>query len=228
MRAWLCPIFFDARRALNPESMAFVFTRLATGKTDTVGYQYGSLNHLQFNPRDPDLLLYCHEGTWHEVDRIWTIRTDGSGMTLRHKRTMDMEIAGHEFWSFDGRHIWFDLQTPRSQVFWIAGVNLETGHARKLCAFAIRPLRRDHGGNGNAGHQPCNQRRSQPARRTVSPLAGRLSQHSTVNGAPPAPRRRRKASTRNPGALTGLRGLARSIQKRRLAVFSPFDNLMAQ
>ena len=116
-----------ARRALNPEPMAFVFTSLETGKTDTVGYQYGWLNHMQFNPKDPNLLLYCHEGTWHEVDRIWTIRTDGSEMTLRHRRSMDMEIAGHEFWSWDGKTIWFDLQTPRSEVFWIAGVDISTG-----------------------------------------------------------------------------------------------------
>jgi oligogalacturonide lyase len=116
-----------ARRALNPEPMAFVFTNLKTGRADTVGYQYGWLNHMQFNPKDPNLLLYCHEGTWHEVDRIWTIRTDGSEMTLRHARSMDMEIAGHEFWSWDGRTIWYDLQTPRSQVFWIAGVNIATG-----------------------------------------------------------------------------------------------------
>lgn len=120
-----------ARRALDPEGMAFVFTDLKTGRADTTGYQYGWLNHMQFNPKDPDLLLYCHEGTWHEVDRIWTIRTDGSGMTLRHKRSMDMEIAGHEFWSWDGRTIWYDLQTPRSEVFWIAGVNVATGaHTR--------------------------------------------------------------------------------------------------
>jgi oligogalacturonide lyase len=116
-----------ARRALHPEPMAFVFTNLKTAKADTVGYQYGWLNHMQFNPKDPNLLLYCHEGTWHEVDRIWTIRTDGSAMTLRHARSMDMEIAGHEFWSWDGRTIWYDLQTPRSQVFWIAGVNVATG-----------------------------------------------------------------------------------------------------
>ena len=116
-----------ARRALNPQGMAFTFTQLATGEARTVGYQYGALNHLQFSPTDPNLLLYCHEGTWHEVDRIWTIRTDGTAKTLRHRRTMDMEIAGHEFWSYDGKTIWFDLQTPRSQVFWIAGVELATG-----------------------------------------------------------------------------------------------------
>ena len=44
-----------------------------------------------------------------------------------HKRTMDMEINGHEWWSWDGKTVWFDLQTPRSQEFWIAGVNMETG-----------------------------------------------------------------------------------------------------
>ena len=61
------------------------------------------------------------------MDRIWTIRTDDTEMVLRHKRTMDMEIAGHEFWSFDGKTVWFDLQTPRSQVFWIAGVDVSSG-----------------------------------------------------------------------------------------------------
>jgi oligogalacturonide lyase len=40
---------------------------------------------------------------------------------------MNMEIWGHEFWSPDGKTIWYDLQTPRSQVFWVAGYNLVTG-----------------------------------------------------------------------------------------------------
>ena len=116
-----------SRRIANPRCMAFVFTDLRTGKSVTNGYQYAWLNHLQFSPTDPNLLLYCHEGTWHEVDRIWTIRTDGSAQRLMHQRTMDMEIAGHESWSHDGKTIWFDLQTPRSQDFWIAGVNMKTG-----------------------------------------------------------------------------------------------------
>ena len=40
---------------------------------------------------------------------------------------MTMEIAGHEFWSADGKTIWYDLQTPRGEVFWLAGYNVETG-----------------------------------------------------------------------------------------------------
>ena len=116
-----------APRALNPSLQSFVLTNLKTGEARETGFQYGDLNHLQFNPVDPNLLLYCHEGTWHELDRTWTIRTDGSQMRLRHKRTMDMEINGHEWWSWDGKIVWFDLQTPRSQVFWIAGVSMEAG-----------------------------------------------------------------------------------------------------
>jgi len=117
-----------ANRAVNPTLQSFVFTNLRTGTSTETGFQYGDLNHLQFNPVDPGLLLYCHEGTWHELDRTWTIRTDGSQMRLMHKRTMDMEINGHEWWSWNGKTVWFDLQTPRSQDFWIAGVNMQTGN----------------------------------------------------------------------------------------------------
>jgi oligogalacturonide lyase len=65
------------------------------------------------------------------VDRIWTVRTDGTDQRLMYKRQMDMEIAGHEFWSYDGKTIWFDLQTPRSKEFWIAGVNVDNGQLTK-------------------------------------------------------------------------------------------------
>jgi len=85
------------------------------------------VNHLLFSPTDPELLMYCHEGPWHKVDRIWMIHTDGTHNTLIHKRTMAMEIAGHEFWGLDGETIWYDWQYPRSEVFYLASYNLKTG-----------------------------------------------------------------------------------------------------
>jgi oligogalacturonide lyase len=85
-------------------------------------------NHLQMSPTDSGLIMFCHEGPWHYNDRVWTIRTDGSGLKLMHERTMNMEIAGHEFFSGDGKTVWYDLQTPKSGVFWVAGVDLATGH----------------------------------------------------------------------------------------------------
>jgi len=98
-----------------------------TGEVKTIHRSTDWLNHLQFSPTDPTLLMFCHEGPWHKVDRTWIIRTDGSAPRQVHRRTMIMEIAGHEFFSADGRTIWYDLQTPRSQVFWLAGYEIATG-----------------------------------------------------------------------------------------------------
>ena len=107
--------------------MELFFYNIATGETKRVNRCTDWLNHLQFSPTDPDLLMFCHEGPWHKVDRIWTIRTDGSDLKLIHQRTMIMEIAGHEFWSSDGKTLWYDLQTPRGEDFWLAGYELSTG-----------------------------------------------------------------------------------------------------
>ncbi|HOW70920.1 MAG TPA: oligogalacturonate lyase family protein [Phycisphaerae bacterium] len=98
-----------------------------TGELKTFHPSNDWLNHVQFSPTDPGLMMFCHEGPWHKVDRIWTIRTDGAGLRKIHTRAMDMEIAGHEFFSPDGKIIWYDLQTPRSRVFWLAGLVLATG-----------------------------------------------------------------------------------------------------
>ena len=89
------------------------------------------LNHVQFSNTDPKLLMFCHEGPWHKVDRIWTINIDTKAVKLMHKRTMDMEIAGHEWFAPDGKKIWFDLQQPRGATFFIAGVDVKTGVEKK-------------------------------------------------------------------------------------------------
>lgn len=90
------------------------------------------LNHVQFSPTDPGLMMFCHEGPWHKVDRIWTIRTDGSDLKKIHTRTMDMEIAGHEFFGVDGKYIYYDLQTPKSVQFWLARYEIATGKMDKF------------------------------------------------------------------------------------------------
>jgi oligogalacturonide lyase len=107
--------------------MELFFYNIATRETKKFNRCTDWLGHLQFSPTDPNLLMFCHEGPWHKVDRIWTIRTDGSDLKLIHQRTMVMEIAGHEFFSADGKTIWYDLQTPRGEDFWVAGYEIATG-----------------------------------------------------------------------------------------------------
>jgi oligogalacturonide lyase len=120
---------FEAAR-----SGGIFLVNLKTGETNVIKRGTNWFNHFQFSPIDPALLQYCHEGPWDKLDRIWHIRTDGSGLRLLHARTMPMEIAGHEFWSPDGKTVWFDLQTPRGEKFFLAGVDIESG---KTTRFAV-------------------------------------------------------------------------------------------
>ena len=115
------------RRLAARLPMRLYTIEIKTGEVKTFHPATDWLNHVQFSPTDPGLMMFCHEGPWHKVDRIWTIRTDGTGLRKIHTRTMEMEIAGHEFFSNDGRTIWYDLQTPKGKEFWLAGVELETG-----------------------------------------------------------------------------------------------------
>ncbi|HVS53330.1 MAG TPA: oligogalacturonate lyase family protein [Opitutaceae bacterium] len=99
-----------------------------TGEFKVIHRENDWTNHLQCSPTDPQQILFCHEGPWHYNDRTWTIRADGGPARLLHERTMNMEIEGHEFFGQDGKSVWYDLQTPQSGVFWLAGVDLATGH----------------------------------------------------------------------------------------------------
>ncbi|HEV8284181.1 MAG TPA: oligogalacturonate lyase family protein [Chitinophagaceae bacterium] len=98
-----------------------------TGELKKIFTDSAWLNHVQFSSTDPEILMFCHEGPWHKVDRIWTININTKAVKLMHKRTMDMEIAGHEWFAPDGRTIWFDLQQPRSVNFFVAGTDVKTG-----------------------------------------------------------------------------------------------------
>jgi len=119
------------RRLAAKIPMSLYTINIKTGEVKTLHPATDWLNHVQMSPTDPGLIMFCHEGPWHKVDRIWTIRTDGSDLKKIHTRTMDMEIAGHEFFGQDGKHIYYDLQTPKSQVFWLAEYDIKTGKMQK-------------------------------------------------------------------------------------------------
>jgi oligogalacturonide lyase len=119
-------LIYEAR---EPRTLFTVNVR--TGELRKIFTDSAWLNHIQFSPTDPELLMFCHEGPWHKVDRIWTININTKQVMLMHKRTMDMEIAGHEWFEPDGKIIWFDLQQPRSTTFFVGGTNVQTGAEKK-------------------------------------------------------------------------------------------------
>ncbi len=122
--------FFD--RIFDAHLPNDLFTvNIKAAKLNKIHTENTWLGHVQFSPIDPKLLMFCHEGPWHKVDRIWTINIDTKQVKLMHKRTMDMEIAGHEWLAPDGKTIWYDLQTPRSVKFFVAGTDVNTGKETK-------------------------------------------------------------------------------------------------
>ncbi|HWA11235.1 MAG TPA: oligogalacturonate lyase family protein [Opitutaceae bacterium] len=98
---------------------------LATGKSRPIFSGTDWLDHLQFSTVDPTLLMYAHQGAWQQVDKLWTIRTDGSGNTQIDHRIMQMEGTGHQWWDADG-NIWYDLHFPLGGSAYIAGYDIHT------------------------------------------------------------------------------------------------------
>ena len=111
--------------AKEPRTLFTINT--TTGKLEKLWTDSAWLNHVQFSPTEPNVLMFCHEGPWHKVDRIWTIDVQSKVIRKMHQRTMPMEIFGHEWFSHDGKTIWFDLQKPRSVTFFVAGADVKTG-----------------------------------------------------------------------------------------------------
>ncbi len=137
--SWSAPIKDSIYRADPRKSSYFesiyeakiphtVFTvNINTGILNKIHSDTAWINHIQFSPIDPKLLMFAHEGPWHKVDRIWTVDVTNPNPKLMHQREVYREIAGHEFFSKDGKTIWYDLQKPREVNFFLAGVNIETG-----------------------------------------------------------------------------------------------------
>jgi len=61
------------------------------------------LGHPQFRPGDNNTIMYCHEGPWSKVQRIWALAADGSAAprSLRPQK-MGQECIGHEYFTRDG------------------------------------------------------------------------------------------------------------------------------
>ena len=86
------------RRIFEAHIPHFLFTiDLQSNCLKVVHQENDWTNHVQFSPTDPYCLMYCHEGPWEKVDRIWTMDVRDGSHRLMHQRTMENEIAGHEF-----------------------------------------------------------------------------------------------------------------------------------
>jgi oligogalacturonide lyase len=115
-----------------------------SGRINEFYHENEWIGHVQFSPTDPTLIEFCHEGPGHDVDRMWVIRSDGSGLRELHNKEYPRELQTHEFWSPDGAKVWCDFQTPSLPAriapfmeavtyprFYLASVDMQTYELKK-------------------------------------------------------------------------------------------------
>ncbi|MBC7889758.1 MAG: hypothetical protein H7Z13_17925 [Ferruginibacter sp.] len=102
-----------------------------TGNLNKIFTDSAWLNHVQFSSVNPNLLMFCHEGPWHKLNRLWTIDVNTKQVTQIHHRTITNEIWGHEWFGKSGKTIWFDLQQPKGETFFVNGYDVASGKEMK-------------------------------------------------------------------------------------------------
>lgn len=93
---------------------------LETGEWDTsITHEFDStpdfphVGHPNINPENPDLLMFCHEGTTQYIhDRIWLadVKTKEQRVLFKQAKLSDEltgETTGHEIWAKDGQSVFF-------------------------------------------------------------------------------------------------------------------------
>ncbi len=86
----------------NPRSFVLRYD-LQEEKAEVVTGGHARLTHVSISPEDPDLLLYCHDGPWHLVQRMWraNMREDRAEPLIEQQK--GLEAVGHEFFTPSGR-----------------------------------------------------------------------------------------------------------------------------
>lgn len=107
--------FFEYWKA-RPHSM-IVKIDVSSGRTAIVFEEDYWIGHVNASPTMSNIVTFCHEGPWAEVDnRIWGLDIDtGQHWMIRPRH--DRERVGHEYWLADGRHIGYQCATQDGQEF---------------------------------------------------------------------------------------------------------------
>ena len=119
----------DERFAKRPWSAVW------TGRADGTGWheiarQKKWISHTMISPTNPNLILYCHEGRWGQVEqRMWLVNSDGTNnRPLRPEEKPEIAI-GHEYWFGDGIHVGYQVRYPKGKpMIGVADVRDGTYH----------------------------------------------------------------------------------------------------
>ena len=88
----------------NPHSMILRIP-VGGGKETVLWEEDSFIAHVNVSPTDANMLTFCHEGPWDQIDhRLWSMDMSTGTVIKLHPCEKD-EVIGHEYWFADGKRI---------------------------------------------------------------------------------------------------------------------------
>lgn len=102
--------------AANPLSQ-IIRIDVDSGASEVIFEEHCWIGHVNTSPRLPNILTYCHEGPWQNVDnRIWGLDLN-TGKNWMIRPGPLGERVGHEYWFADGENIGYHGHNLDGEAF---------------------------------------------------------------------------------------------------------------
>jgi oligogalacturonide lyase len=97
-------IYSDQRERMfqRPRSVLIRYDTVAASAEALHG-EAAWISHVAVNPVDPDEVVFCHEGPWLYVQRMWVVRSPSCRAVPLLVTRQGCEMAGHEYFTAQGR-----------------------------------------------------------------------------------------------------------------------------
>ncbi|NUP98928.1 MAG: hypothetical protein HUU35_03620 [Armatimonadetes bacterium] len=100
----------------HPTSVIFRIDT-TSGKPDAIWGEREWISHVIVSPTDPNVVVFCHEGPWDRVQRLWRVRADNGECRPLVAHGKLISRTGHEYFNRWGEVVaqYSRRMTPRSK-----------------------------------------------------------------------------------------------------------------
>ncbi|MCD6364877.1 MAG: PD40 domain-containing protein [Planctomycetes bacterium] len=101
-------------------------------------------SHVSISPTDPNIVLFCHEGPWHLLQRMWIVRADTLEVWPLLETQRLLSKCGHEYFTDGGTVVtqYAERDNVRDELFRHANVLIEPdgSNERRFWYDGVQPM----------------------------------------------------------------------------------------